>query len=299
MICKYGDVWLTGTPWQEGCGEVEWSAEQAVEITALIGAATPRVVGRGNVQDSVPVPITLSFQTAEGALRYCAELPWLLPADGALRFEEGDTIIVFPKAAFKDVKRQRRGTSVDLLFEFAVTGPPVFPGVRTYALNNTLLEGFDWQLWDTAWAANDYVTAVEVSCDFTRADDPYDTLTRDYIALLMGNGGTGVPPTIANFYDTQTWADGIVWVGGQINNPPFTDLDYAAPWPVEGPQFLANTAYQVTAFNKRAATPAWSSVDLADEQIPLLGKKIYVGNSFPGAYSGRWTGHIKIYYAQF
>ena len=125
MKCKFGNYWITGTPWQESCGEVEWSAEQLVEVVALIGAATPLVKGRGNVSDSVPVPVSMTFPTAEAALQHCAELPWLLPADGELRFEENSLVIVFPKAAFNGVKRKRRGgASVDLVFEFTVTGPP-------------------------------------------------------------------------------------------------------------------------------------------------------------------------------
>ena len=124
MKCKYGNTWLTGTPWQEGCGEVEWSADQVVDVVPLIGAPTPYLAGRGNVSDKVPVPIRLSFQSAEAALQYCAELPWQLPADGALRFEDGSLVIVFPKASFTNLKRQREGTSVELVFEFTVTGPP-------------------------------------------------------------------------------------------------------------------------------------------------------------------------------
>ena len=124
MKCKYGSTWLTGTPWQEACGEVEWSADQAVEVTALIGAATPRVVGRGNVADMLPVPIARNFATAEEALQFCAELPWQLPADGELRFEEGTLEIVFPKAAFSSVTRKRKGAAVELVFNFTVTGPP-------------------------------------------------------------------------------------------------------------------------------------------------------------------------------
>ena len=124
MKCKYGDTWLTGTPWQEGCGEVEWSADQAVDVVALIGAAAPLVAGRGNVADKVPVPITLNFPSAEAALQFVATLPWSLPADGELRFEEGSLVVVYPKAAFENVKRQRRGTAVDLVFEFTVAGPP-------------------------------------------------------------------------------------------------------------------------------------------------------------------------------
>lgn len=125
MKCKYGNTWLTGTPWQEGVGEVEWSADQAVDVVPLIDAPTPYLAGRSNVADKVPVPITLSFPNAEAALQYCAELPWQLPADGELRFEDGSLVIVFPKAAFNGVTRRRRGTSVELVFEFTVTGPPV------------------------------------------------------------------------------------------------------------------------------------------------------------------------------
>lgn len=125
MKCKYGNTWLTGTPWQEDCGEVEWSAEQLVDVVPLIGGPTPHLAGRGNVSDRVPVPISLTFPTAEAALQFCAQLPWQLPKDGELRFEEGSLVIVFPKAAFNNVTRQRRGTMVSLVFEFTVTGPPV------------------------------------------------------------------------------------------------------------------------------------------------------------------------------
>ena len=68
--------------------------------------------------------VFFNHQTAEAALQYCATLPWLLPADGELRFEEGALVIVYPKAAFNTVQRVRRGSSVDLVFEFTVTGPP-------------------------------------------------------------------------------------------------------------------------------------------------------------------------------
>lgn len=124
MKCKYGDVWLTGTPWQEDCGEVAWSADQEVDVMAIIDAATPRITGRRNVADSVPVPISRTFSSAEEALQFCAELPWQLPAQGTLRLEEGGLVVVFPAAAFKNVKRQRQGLLVQVTYEFTVAGPP-------------------------------------------------------------------------------------------------------------------------------------------------------------------------------
>lgn len=127
MKCKYGDVWLTGTPWQEDCGEIQWSAQQLVQVTPLIGGVTPSVVGRGNTADRIPVPIVLSLTDSAAALRHCAEIPWILPKDGALRFEEGSFTILYPKAAFNSVTRRRNGNSVLLVFDFTVTGPPTFP----------------------------------------------------------------------------------------------------------------------------------------------------------------------------
>lgn len=128
MKCKYGDTWLTGTSWKEDCGEVEWSADQDVNVVPLIGRATPYLSGRGNVRDTLPVPISLSFQSAEAALQYCAALPWQLPQDGVLRFEEGLLSIVFSKAAFNNVTRKQNGTRVDAVYEFTVPGPPTVTG---------------------------------------------------------------------------------------------------------------------------------------------------------------------------
>jgi hypothetical protein len=125
MKCKYGETWLTGTPWQEGVGTVEWSADQLVDVVAIIAASTPKITGRGNVSDRVPVPVSREFSTPEAALEFLVSLPWDLPADGELRFEEGSLVVVFPKAAFTQVRRARRGVSVSLVFEFTVAGPPV------------------------------------------------------------------------------------------------------------------------------------------------------------------------------
>jgi hypothetical protein len=125
MKCKYGDTWLTGEPWQEGAGKVEWSAAQLVDVVAIIGAPTPKITGRGNVSDRVPVPVSREFATPEDALEFLVELPWLLPAQGELRFEEGSLVVVFPVAAFTGVKRSRNGVAVSLVYEFTVAGPPV------------------------------------------------------------------------------------------------------------------------------------------------------------------------------
>jgi hypothetical protein len=126
MKCKYGDVWLTGTPWQEDCGEVQWSAQQLVQVTPLVGGVTPHIAGRGNLADRIPVPIILSLADTATALRHCAELPWLLPTEGILRFEEGSLVIQYAKAAFNTVTRRRSGLSVELVFDFTVSGPPTF-----------------------------------------------------------------------------------------------------------------------------------------------------------------------------
>lgn len=128
MKCKYGDVWLTGTPWQEDCGAVQWSAQQLVQVTPLIGGVTPHIAGRGNLTDRIPVPIILAVADSDAALRYCAELPWLLPTEGVLRFEEGASLVIsYASAVFNTVTRRRIGLSVELVFDFTVTGPPTFP----------------------------------------------------------------------------------------------------------------------------------------------------------------------------
>lgn len=124
MKCKYGSTWLTGVPWQEGAGVVEWTGDQLVDVVALIGANAPKITGRGNVADRVPVPVVRNFETTEEALQFLAELPWQLPKDGELRFEEGSLVVVYPKAAFNTVRRSRNGASVTLVFEFTVGGPP-------------------------------------------------------------------------------------------------------------------------------------------------------------------------------
>lgn len=125
MKCKYGTTWLTGTAWQEGCGHITWSAEQTVDIFNVIGSTNRRVVGRGNVSDVLPIPISLSFTTPEAALQYCATLPWSLPTQGELILEDNTLRITFAKAAFQNVKRTRNGSSVLLEYEFVVQGAPV------------------------------------------------------------------------------------------------------------------------------------------------------------------------------
>lgn len=124
MTCKYGDFWITGAPHSEECGEVEWSADQAVDVMSLIGGDSPRVKGMGNVSDRLPVPVSLAFATPAAALGYCVALPWELPRDGTLVFEEDSLTITYTRAAFSNVQRKRRGLSLTLIYNFIVSGPP-------------------------------------------------------------------------------------------------------------------------------------------------------------------------------
>lgn len=129
MKCKYGDRWLTGTPWQEDCGSVLWSAQQLVNVAPIFRAGTPNIRGRGNVTDILPVPIVLQLSSPLEALAYLAELPWTLADSGELRFEEilgvDRLTIVYPTAAWQGVDRQRIGEcAVELTYQFVVSGPP-------------------------------------------------------------------------------------------------------------------------------------------------------------------------------
>ena len=130
MKCKYGDMWLTGTPWQEDCGAVQWSAQQAVSLIPLIGGVSPSLRGMGNVADQLPVPVVLQLGNEMDALRYVAELPWLVPKQGALLFTEqvGTTklSILYATAVWNGVQRQRSGAAVILIYNFTVKGPPTF-----------------------------------------------------------------------------------------------------------------------------------------------------------------------------
>lgn len=123
-------VWLTGVPWQEDVGEIQWRGQQLASVTPLIGSATPSIRGMGNFTDTLPVPVSLSFADDLSALRYCAEVLWILPRHGELVFiDQRDSAmltITYPRAAFQNVDRKRIGTAVDLLFTFVVKGPPAF-----------------------------------------------------------------------------------------------------------------------------------------------------------------------------
>ncbi len=141
MRCKYGDIWLTGLPWNEDCGEIVWSASQLVEVTPLVRAVTPFLAGRGNVAEQLPVPIVLQSDDVFTALRYIIELPWLLPTQAALVFiesAEGNTLtITYPLAAWNGVQRRRLGTALELTYNFTITGPPTFEFADQSVLNLT------------------------------------------------------------------------------------------------------------------------------------------------------------------
>lgn len=128
MRCKYGDQWLTGTPFQEECGEVTWNGSQQAEPVPLVDAETPAIDSYGNRLDQLPVPIVLQCESELDALRRAAELVWTLPGTGILMFEEqrgaNKVTITYPNAAFQNVRRQRFGTAVQFQFAFLVSGPP-------------------------------------------------------------------------------------------------------------------------------------------------------------------------------
>lgn len=128
MKCKYGSIWLTGTPWQEDCGELTWDASQPVELLDLVRAVTPYIDAQGNLAESLPVPVTLNLGSELQVLDYIAKLPWLLPTKGELRFEETRGLYtwrcIYPDAAWVSCRRVRKGESLDVVYQFVVTGPP-------------------------------------------------------------------------------------------------------------------------------------------------------------------------------
>lgn len=123
-------VWLTGVPWQEDVGEIRWQGQQPPSVVPIIGSAAPSIRGMGNFSDTLPVPVSLSFDDDLSALRYCAEILWVLPRHGELVFidqrQNAMLTITYPRAVFQNVERKRTGASVDLLFNFIVKGPPTF-----------------------------------------------------------------------------------------------------------------------------------------------------------------------------
>ena len=130
MRCKYGNVWLTGLPWYEDCGEVIWDAAQAVDVKPLVRSSEPYIRGMGNRTESLPVPVILQAPSELDALRYIADLPWTLPDNGSLVFiEQFGTVkltITYTKAAFQKVTRRRVGVSVEAVYSFIITGRPTF-----------------------------------------------------------------------------------------------------------------------------------------------------------------------------
>lgn len=135
MQVRYGSeadgwVWLTGTPWSEDAGLVPLSAEQLIQQDGLLRGASPFLCGRGNVVDTISVPVIRTFLNNAAALRHNVELPWILPNDGALEFYERDGAtqvvkVVYETAAWRGVERKRVGAvGVSLVFNFVVAKRP-------------------------------------------------------------------------------------------------------------------------------------------------------------------------------
>jgi hypothetical protein len=144
--CKYGDVWLTGTPWQEDCGLLVPRGRASVQVEDLVRAGTPFVAGRGNKVVSLEVPVVMLHADWMLALRYCHEVFWNLPDDGALVFtEQKETelyTITYALAALESSEPQREGEiAVKVVHRFIVTGPPTFDYVGDAELRIQTEEG--------------------------------------------------------------------------------------------------------------------------------------------------------------
>jgi len=131
MQCKYAEVWLTGTPWQEDCGVIVPAGRALVQADSLVRGVTPYVKGRGNKVVSLEVPIVLQHGTWASALRYVHEVFWNLPDDGELVFVEQwgseQMTITYPNAALENCEPQRAGElAIKVVHRFIVTGPPTF-----------------------------------------------------------------------------------------------------------------------------------------------------------------------------
>lgn len=277
MTCKYGSTWLTGTPWQEGCGEIVYSASQSVDITTLINGASVFVAGRGNIEERIPLTIDLSFPTPEAALEYCIQLPWLLSNTGVLRFEEGSTVIEFGKAALANVERQRRGTQVSVTYEFAVMGPPIVnppppPASITFALNNTVFAGYTFTQWDVASLvpANSLLKKVAVDAILTQA--VLNVWASD-LSVYANNQNT--LPTPSNVQP----AGGVLQIGGDTNLLPF-GVTTRFDWP--------------TGFSSVIGTPVVGEIDVTAVALNLTNNIIGVGNGYQ--HQGAWTGTVTLTY---
>lgn len=130
MKLKYGNQWITGVPWQEDAGGVQWSGQQLVQNVPLPRGTTPFIAGRGNVFDTITVPVVRTFSSSLKAIKHMAELPWNLPNHGELVFyeQEGDAVqtITYARAAYNGVTRRRVGQlSISINLNFTVKGAPV------------------------------------------------------------------------------------------------------------------------------------------------------------------------------
>tara|TARA_R110000868_G_scaffold365493_1_gene628387 strand:+ start:93 stop:479 length:387 start_codon:yes stop_codon:yes gene_type:complete len=125
MQCTYAGIPLTGTPWQEGAGDVEWKASQSIEITPVIDAATPSLVGRKNLFDVIQFSINLGFESYDAAASHCATFIWSLPTSGTLVLNTGTSVLTYAKAVFSRIERQVLGEGlVAYSYSFTAQGPP-------------------------------------------------------------------------------------------------------------------------------------------------------------------------------
>lgn len=272
MKCSFGGTFLTGTPFQEGVGEVLWSAEQPVDIVNLIGAASVFVTGRGNIQETIPVPITLGFDTPEAALAYIISLPWSLPPQGPLRFEEGNYAVEYSNAAFVNVERQRHGTQVDLTYEFVVTGPPIInppapPNSIVFPLNNTFFDAIEFVPWTALGAlpAGALLQSISVNAILTQAVG--NTYASD-LTFYMG--------AIAPDFDDFTPGGGVLQVGG--------DSNLGTP----------NRLFWDNGYNNVIGTPVTGFINLSYLNLVLSNSNPFVGCGWQ--QGGAWTGSITIGY---
>jgi hypothetical protein len=272
MTCKYGSTFITGSPWQEACGEIVWNASQEVDIAPIIGAASAFLTARGNIQETIPVPVSLNFPSAEAAIQYCAQIPWTLPPQAPLRFTDGDLVFLFEKAAFVNIERQRRGASVDLVYEFAVTGPPIInpapePLPLTTTFTNRAFTGWLFEQW------------MEVEA--LPAGSILKSVAADVVLVSMtGNFGNSADFTVfvganpPDYYD-QYPDDPILQVGGQYN---FGGVRY----------------YWDNGYDNTPGTPVVSVIDVSAENVVLSGTNVYIGNGW--WQNATWSGSVTILY---
>lgn len=128
MQCTYGEMSLTGVPWQEGCGKIDLDGAQLVQADPLVRSQSVYLKGRGNRVLTISFPVWLEIGDELDAAAYCHNLLWKLPSDGPLEFVEtrgGRTLrIRYTLAAFQKVVPERESQSVGVRYTFAVSAAP-------------------------------------------------------------------------------------------------------------------------------------------------------------------------------